>query len=316
MRASSLHILGGGSLGALWAAHHGSSATLLVRSGLAARRKASVRQELRIERDWAPPHEATVGAEPSSASDLPSNIETLVVATKAFDAASALESVRPRLAPGSTVVLMCNGALSVAEGLALPPASSLLVATTTHGAWRRQETASDRITVRHAGNGSTWVGPVLNAAGGSAEAAAAAEAFAATGLGAVVESAAQTQRRLWLKLAANAVLNPLTALWDVQNGEVLRRDEGRRIAVDVCDELAALPGAPPAGELLDFVHSCAAENAENWSSMHQDVAAGRRTEVEQLNGWVVARARALDTPAEANEMLAARVREVTALRGS
>ena len=47
-------------------------------------------------------------------------------------------------------------------------------------------------------------------------------------------------RRLWLKLAANAVLNPLTALWDVQNGEVLRRAEGREICQSVCEELWAV----------------------------------------------------------------------------
>ena len=31
-----------------------------------------------------------------------------------------------------------------------------------------------------------------------------------------------------------------------------------------------------------FVEECASENADNWSSMHQDLHHGRRTEVQQL----------------------------------
>ena len=102
-------------------------------------------------------------------------------------------------------------------------------------------------------------------------------------------------RRLWLKLAANAVLNPLTALWDVQNGEVLRRAEGREICQSVCEELWAVMQhqaiSPSAYELsvddlTDFVRECAEANALNYSSMCMDVRHGRRTEIEQLNGWV------------------------------
>lgn len=89
--------------------------------------------------------------------------------------------------------------------------------------------------------------------------------------------------------------------WCVRNGEVLARAEGRAAADAVCAELGALAarawaeegaeegavgaeGAPTASELREFVSSCASANATNWSSMHQDVAGGRRTEVEHLNG--------------------------------
>ena len=69
---------------------------------------------------------------------------------------------------------------------------------------------------------------------------------------------------------------------------------------------------PSAAELVGFVHECAAANAENWSSMCQDMRAGRRTEIEQLNGWVERRARELGClgpkGAQANASLAEAVR--------
>ena len=68
--------------------------------------------------------------------------------------------------------------------------------------------------------------------------------------------------------------------------------------------------APSSSELLTFVEQCAAANASNFSSMHQDVLHGRRTEIEQLNGWVAARSRDLGLgPARANERLAQAVRD-------
>ena len=39
-------------------------------------------------------------------------------------------------------------------------------------------------------------------------------------------------------------------------------------------------------DLTDFVRECAEANALNYSSMCMDVRHGRRTEIEQLNGWV------------------------------
>jgi 2-dehydropantoate 2-reductase len=308
-----VHILGGGALGTLWAAHHGPSATLLLRAGSPALRARC--HLVRVHRDWADERiETHVSVEPSSGPGSP--IDTLVVATKAYSVGAALDGVRHRLAPDATVVLMCNGALSLADTLRLPQDTRCLAATTTHGAWLHAPQEGGGARVQHAGCGSTWVGP-LRDADPSCDSQQSAALFASSGLGALVETAAETQRRLWLKLAANAVLNPLTALWDVQNGKVLQRAEGRQLAERVCREIAEVAQrstaeeTPRAAELLAFVASCAEATALNWSSMHQDVAAGRPTEVEHLNGWVAARALALGTPGSTNVELAARVLDLS-----
>ncbi len=91
----------------------------------------------------------------------------------------------PRLDERAAIVLLCNGALSVAESLgcdALPRDAVLLAATSTHGAWLERPAADDPDAhpdarhVVHAGNGETWVGPLLPSEGSSAGEAGAAAA--------------------------------------------------------------------------------------------------------------------------------------------
>ena len=53
--------------------------------------------------------------------------------------------------------------------------------------------------------------------------------------------------------------------------------------------------------------------ARNWrASMAQDVAKGRRSEIEQMNGYVVARGRELGVPTPLSSAVVGIVRETTA----
>ena len=297
--ARRVHVLGGGALGTLFASHFARSGvptTLLLRNSAA----AGSRCDVRVTEDSHTIDMRKIDCEPSDGEGGP--IDLLVVAVKAFAARSALHDVRARLNDASDVILLCNGALALAEEMTTP----VLIATTTHGAWTRAPR-----DVHHAGRGETWIGGLPGTAGRSES----ARHFASHGLGAVVEDEAATERRLWLKLAANAVLNPLTGLWDVQNGEVLRRSEGRTIAAQICAEVAELAHrlsqspAPYADELTAFVHECAAANALNFSSMCMDMRAGRQTEIDMLNGWVARRSRELHLAAPINMQLADAIRK-------
>lgn len=256
---------------------------------------------------------------PAQSSDEPGDpIDFLLLAVKAFAARAALADVAKRLPETATVVLLCNGALAVAEDLAGSTNARLLVATTTHGAWTRSSFPCR--DVHHAGKGSTWVG-TLSGRQAIADSTEACAQFASVGLGATIENELQTDRRLWYKLAANATLNPLTAMWDAPNGDVIRRAEGREVATQVCEEIAqvaahfAQPPAPTRDDLYNFVFSCAEQNSENFSSMCMDVRRGHRTEIEQLNGWVESKARTLGIEHSANTKLADGIRDIERRHG-
>ncbi|GLI68801.1 hypothetical protein VaNZ11_013300 [Volvox africanus] len=139
---------------------------------------------------------------------------------------------------------------------------------------------------------------------------------------------------LLAKLAANCAINPLTVLLGCCNGTVTELPQTRGIILDICRELIAIfgptPFAPPglkSGDrelapldctkeesekaLYDWVLAVAAATANNRSSMLQDIAAGRATEVDYLNGWVLraAAARGLQAPVNATLHALVKARE-------
>lgn len=124
--------------------------------------------------------------------------------------------------------------------------------------------------------------------------------------GFLAEFAPDFRRQQWMKLFANAVINPITALTREKNGIVLsphlapvvERIVGECVAVaradgERFDELA----------VLDFVRGVAESTAANTSSMLQDVLRGRETEIEAINGFVLDRARRHGIEAPGNEVL-------------
>ncbi|MFP8954795.1 ketopantoate reductase family protein [Natrialbaceae archaeon A-arb3/5] len=117
------------------------------------------------------------------------------------------------------------------------------------------------------------------------------QAFVSTPLEAVV--AEDMPRRLWEKLAVNAGINAVTALTATENSAVLERpaNEIARAATRETARIARADGVILSNrEALAAMERVATETADNTSSMRQDILAGRRTEIDAINGYVVERA--------------------------
>ncbi|MGI2091296.1 ketopantoate reductase family protein [Shewanella oncorhynchi] len=120
---------------------------------------------------------------------------------------------------------------------------------------------------------------------------------------------------LWQKLAVNAAINPLTALYQCPNGTLAEPDFSDMIK-GILDELvtvATLEGMPLDKQLLhNRVYQVIRLTAGNFSSMHQDIAHQRRTEIDQINGYICERAQAHGLSAPVNADLWVRVKQLEA----
>lgn len=231
-------------------------------------------------------------------------IERLLLTTKAQQSEAAIKAIAHRFQPGAIVVVLQNG-MGVHSMLSDQfPDLQILAATTTEGANRP---TPDHI--RHAGHGTTWIGP-WQAKDLDAALQVATEWQNA---GLPLEFDADIARRLWEKLVMNCAINPLTALLDCRNGELVRHDETRRVMHRIVKEVMELMqfyGISANEESLqEKVLAVAERTGANISSMLQDQRAGRTTEIAYINGFVATMAARAGKPAKLNQWLTDQVQQ-------
>ena len=100
---------------------------------------------------------------------------------------------------------------------------------------------------------------------------------------------------LWAKMLYNCALNPLGAVLGVPYGVLAQHAPTRDLMDRIVGEVFAVMDAsgyethwPKAGDFLKvFYERLVPDTAEHESSMLQDISAGKRTEIDALNGAVI-----------------------------
>ncbi len=217
----------------------------------------------------------------------------LLVAVKATDLAAAARAVRGCLREDTVVAVVANG-LAPQESLGGALGRPVVRIVAEFGA-----------TLDAPGRVSAWGGRALLLRGVREDRVAAA--LAPTGLR--VERIDDLARTAWEKLALNCVANPLAGLTGRRNCDLVDDDltDLRQAVAREVMELAARDGVDLPDELPDRIDAQLARS-RNLNSMAQDLARGRPTEIEHLNGFVArqAEAQGFDTPL--NRWLAALIR--------
>jgi 2-dehydropantoate 2-reductase len=116
---------------------------------------------------------------------------------------------------------------------------------------------------------------------------------------------------LWAKLVVNCAYNALSAITQLPYGRMIEGAGVREVMRDVVEETLAVAkasGVAMAPDLLAGAYRIAQAMPTQYSSTAQDLARGKPTEIEHLNGYVVRRGEALGVPTPANRTLAALVR--------
>lgn len=98
------------------------------------------------------------------------------------------------------------------------------------------------------------------------------------------------ERVLKRKLIINAVINPLTALFDVKNREIIDNQHIRNIGENLCLEASRVLELD-SDKAWKSVEEVARNTGENTSSMRADVKQGNKTEIEAISGYILKRSK-------------------------
>lgn len=222
--------------------------------------------------------------------------ELICICVKAYDTLNAVRHNAELLTSACAVVSIQNG-LGNAQAIHTVCADRTVCATTAMGA------VLEAGCIRLMGEGDTWIAPFLPSCD---DAARFAFQVMQNAVGRCLYSDA-SDAILWGKLIINAAINPITAIEGVPNGAILERDELKALLVSAARESEAVAHA--AGIHLPYdsaeakVLEVCARTALNRSSMLRDVDAGRRTEIDAINGELVRLAERLDVPVPINRKL-------------
>ncbi len=262
-------ILGPGAVGALWATklkQEGHSVAVWSRYG---------ESSMEISLDDGAPLSFV-----NNKSEELTNCDLLLVTVKAWQVKDALAKVLPKLNQDTILVFMHNGMGAVDDISAQIADHPVLLATTTHGAFKPNNNS-----VHHTGQGFTQIG-AFNQKGEQCSFAVDVFNHALP----KVEWVENIKTALWNKLAINCAINPLTAIEQCKNGEL---DNARfestisEVLQEIHQVLNAEKVALSLPELSDKVYQVIRATAQNYSSMRQDVANERRTEIDFITGHLI-----------------------------
>ena len=297
-----ISIVGAGAMGSLFGgllAESGNEVTLIDVND--AHIGAVRTQGLRLVTDGGDRQVTTLKAvRPEDAVGFP---DLLLVFTKTLHTSAALSGVRHLIGPGVHVLSLQNGLGNIEKIAGFVPPERVLIGVTT---W-----PADMVGPGHVHSHGKGVVRLMAADGIERPfVSQVAEVLTKAGLDCTSDSTVWAA--IWEKVAFNAALNSICAVSGCTVDELGKVPDGSRLANDVVTEVLSVAlrlgiDVDPA-KCWGNVASAIAQHKGHKPSMLQDVLAGRRTEVESINGAVVALAGPLNIELPVTETLLSLVR--------
>jgi 2-dehydropantoate 2-reductase len=229
----------------------------------------------------------------------------VLFSVKSGDTEEAARQLAPHLDPKAVVIGLQNGVDNIERirrhlpNPVLPAVVYVAVAMRGPG------------IVRHTGRGDLIVGNMGSERPFSqAELEAIAGTFEKAGVPCKVSD--NVEGELWLKLLMNCAYNAISALGLSQYKRMAASPEVVEVMKSVVREVLAVAKAAgvtmPPGDLVEAACRLADSMPEATSSTAQDLARGKPSEIDHLNGFVFRRGLALGVPTPVNQTLHALVR--------
>lgn len=230
----------------------------------------------------------TIAVSASTDPAIAAGADLVLFCVKSPDTETAGAQLRPHLGADTLVLSLQNGTDNAdrLRGVIPQPVAAAVVYVATEMAGPGH--------VRHHGRGELVIEP-------SARSAEAAAALIAAGV--PTEISDNVRGALWLKLIINCAYNALSAVTQLPYGKLVEgvgiREVMRHLVAE-CRAVADAEGVTLTGDVDVAVQRIIETMPTQFSSTAQDLARGKPSEIDHLNGFIVRRGQALGVPTPVN----------------
>ena len=219
---------------------------------------------------------------------------------KSTDTDSAGHAIAPHLDAGAVVLSLQNGVDNAERLQAILGAGCTVLPSVVYVASAMAAPGC----VRHLGRGELVLAP-------GPDSAAIANALRSAGI--ATEISDNVAGALWAKLVLNCVYNPLSAITRLPYGAIMDSSglDVVQVMTDIvqeCQAVAHAAGVVLPEDILATTLALAQSMPQQHSSTAQDLARGKRSEIDHLNGFIVRQGAALGVATPANRLLHTLVR--------
>ena len=224
--------------------------------------------------------------------------DLVILFVKAYDTEKATKNSLPLTGKKTAWLTLQNGLGNIERMGKIVGKGRVVGGITYQGA-----TVLEAGRIRHAGCGKTVIGEIDGKE--SERIKHISDIFNQAGI--ETEISDNIEGVLWGKLLINAVINPLTAITRVKNGQLLESPvlkETMKLIVEEAIQVPLKKGIRlPYQKVFEKVEESCQVSRDNISSMLQDILRKKRTEVDFINGAIVSEAEKIGIPTPLNKAL-------------
>ena len=244
--------------------------------------------------------EACIPLQASTEASAVRGAQWVLFCVKSTDTDSAGYAIAPHLDAGAVVLSLQNGVDNAERLQTIVGAGYTVLPSVVYVA--SALTAPGR--VRHLGRGELVLGQ-------SPASAAIATALRSAGIASEISD--NVAGALWAKLVLNCVYNPLSAITRLPYGAIAASPglDVAQVMTDIvreCQAVAQARGVVLPVDILATTLALAQSMPQQHSSTAQDLARGKRSEIDHLNGFIVRQGEALGVATPVNRLLHTLVR--------
>ena len=224
--------------------------------------------------------------------------ELLIITVKSFDTFEAITQAREIIGKKTMVLSFQNGLNNIDEIKKVVPRKQIIAGITTHGV----QFVSPGV-IHHKGKGSTMIGELS----GDKTKRIHHLASMFNEVGILVSVSKSIEGDIWKKAIVNASINPLTAIFNCENGYLAKNPILTTMIHKITKESTQV--AKKKGfsctkeEMIEQTMHVIDQTNQNISSMLQSLRQGKPTEINEINGTIADIGRAYGCDVGLNDLL-------------